>query len=70
MHWEPLAEWGPLDSDFDELSPPSIPGGDNVCDGQRGQEFGVSLLPHILRRVFPNAAPSLSSIDKSLLLLP
>ena len=23
MPWEPLAEWGPLDSDFDELSPPS-----------------------------------------------
>ena len=22
MPWEPLAEWGPLDSDFDELSPP------------------------------------------------
>ena len=26
MPWEPLAEWGPLDSDFDELSPPSIYG--------------------------------------------
>ena len=24
MPWEPLAEWGPLDSHFDELSPPSI----------------------------------------------
>ena len=23
MPWDPLAEWGPLDSDFDELSPPS-----------------------------------------------
>ena len=23
MPWEPLAGWGPLDSDFDELSPPS-----------------------------------------------
>ena len=23
MPWEPLADWGPLDSDFDELSPPS-----------------------------------------------
>ena len=23
MPWEPLAEWGPLASDFDELSPPS-----------------------------------------------
>ena len=22
MPWEPLAGWGPLDSDFDELSPP------------------------------------------------
>ena len=25
MFWEPLAEWGRLDSDFDELSPPSTP---------------------------------------------
>ena len=24
MPWEPLAKWGPLDSDFDELPPPSI----------------------------------------------
>ena len=22
MCWEPLAEWGPLDSDFGDLSPP------------------------------------------------
>ena len=22
MWWEPLAEWGPLDSDFGDLSPP------------------------------------------------
>ena len=24
MWWEPLAEWGPLDSDFGDLSPPLI----------------------------------------------
>ena len=24
MPSEPLAEWGPLDSDFDELSPPTL----------------------------------------------
>ena len=24
MCWEPLAEWGPLDSDFGDLSPPPI----------------------------------------------
>ena len=24
MPWEPLAEWGPLDSDIDELSPPPL----------------------------------------------
>ena len=22
MPWQPLAEWGPIDSDLDELSPP------------------------------------------------
>jgi hypothetical protein len=26
MCWEPLDEWGPLDSDFGDLSPPPIPG--------------------------------------------
>ena len=27
MCWEPLAEWGPLDSDFGDLSPPPPPFG-------------------------------------------
>ena len=26
MCWEPLAEWGPLDSDFGDLSPPPTSG--------------------------------------------
>ena len=27
MCWEPLAKWGPLDSDFGDLSPPPIASG-------------------------------------------